>query len=252
MDPLEYHRPKTMEQALRLLQRGELLGGGTDLVPRRLRLTSVVDLQDLGLDEMQESPDGLRIGATVRLQQLVKAGDRVPAALAEACRLEAALNLRNMATLAGTVVAADGRSPVATVLLALDAQVTLQPGDETVSIDSLLDRRGEGLRGRLIVALTLLAADYAAYEQVARAPTDRPLVCASVARLHGRPEFRVALGGSGLRPLALVMERPDPRAAAEAAALACAEAGDAWASAEYRSAVAAVLVRRLMEKGVGR
>lgn len=252
MDPLEYHRPKSIDEALTLIQRGQPLAGGTELVPRRLRLTSVVDLQDLGLDEIQETPDGLSIGATVRLQRLVEAGGHIPAALAEACRQEAALNLRNMATLAGTVVAADGRSPVAAVLLALDAQARLQPGDETISIDSLLDRRAEWLKGRLIVALTLPTADYAAYEQVARAPMDRPLVCASVARLRGRPEFRVTLGGFGLRPLALIAERPDPRAAAEAAALAYAEAGDAWASAEYRSAVAGILVRRLMENGVGR
>lgn len=252
MESLEYHRPKTIEEALRLLARGQPLAGGTHLVPRRLRLTSVVDLQDLGLDEIQDTSDGLRIGATVRLQRLVEAGERVPAALVEACRLEVALNLRNLATLAGTVVAADGRSPVATVLLAMGAIASIEPGDERVPMDSLLDRRGEGLRGRLIVALTVPAVEFAAYEQVARAPTDRPLVCASVARQYGRSEWRIALGGFGPRPLALVAKHPDPRAAAEAAAVAYAEAGDAWASAEYRSAVAAILVRRLLEKGVQR
>lgn len=252
MEPLEYNRPKTLNEALTLLQRGQPLAGGTELVPKRLRLTSVVDLQDLGLDEVQETPEGMRIGATVRLQRLVEAGDRIPRALAEACCLEAALNLRNMATIGGTLVAADGRSPVTTVLLALGAQVTLQPGEETLSIDSLLDRRGAGLSGRLIVAVTLPAIKFVDYEQVARAPADRPLVCACAARLHGRPELRLALGGFGPRPVALVAEQPDPGAAAEAAALAYAEAGDAWASAEYRSAVAAVLVRRLMAKAVGR
>lgn len=252
MDPLEYHRPKTMEEALALLQRGRPLAGGTCLVPTRLRLNSVVDLQALGLDELRETPSGLRIGSTIRLQQLVEAGEPVPAALVDACRLEATLNLRNMATVGGTIVAADGRSPVTTVLLALGAEVTLMPGDETVSLDSLLDRRGAGLDGRLIVAVTVPPIEMAAYEQVARAPTDRPLVCASLARLRGRPEIRLALGGFGPRPQALIAERPDAQTAAEAAALAYAEAGDAWASAEYRSAVAGVLVRRLMEKAVGR
>ncbi len=252
MDPLEYHRPKTMEEALPLLRRGQPLAGGTDLVPRRLRLNSVVDLQALGLDEIQVTPSGLRIGATVRLQQLVEAGEGVPGALVEACRLEATLNLRNMATVGGTIMAADGRSPVATVLLALGAEVTLQPGEESVSLDSLLDRRGAGLHGRLITEVKVPPIEFAAYEQVARAPADRPLVSVCAARLRGRADIRLALGGFGPRPVALVAERSDPEEAAKAVSLAYAEAGDAWASAEYRSAVAAVLVRRVMEEAVRR
>ncbi|MEW6566950.1 MAG: FAD binding domain-containing protein [Chloroflexota bacterium] len=252
MEPLEYHRPKTLEEALPLLQRARPLGGGTDLVPQRLTLASVVDLQDLGLDELEETQSGLRLGAMLRLQRLVEGGDEIPAALREACRLEGGLNLRNMATIAGTIVAADGRSPLTTVLLALSAQVRLEPGGETLPLDALLDRRGSGLAGRLIVALEVPPIDFAAYDQVARSPAGRPLVCVAVGHQRDDSDFRLALGGYGNRPIALRATRPDPAAAAEAAALAYAEAGDAWAGAEYRSAVAAVLVRWLMEEAVAR
>ena len=43
----------------------------------------------------------------------------------------------------------------------------------------------------------------------------------------------------------------DPAAAGRAAAAAYAEAGDVWASAEYRSHVAGVLVRRLASEVAG-
>lgn len=252
MEPLEYHRPKTLAEALALLKRGRPLGGGTDLTPRRLSLTSVVDLQELGLDEVRESDGDLHLGAAVRLQRLVEAGAGVPAALVEACGREATLNLRNMGTLAGTVVSADGRSPLATVLLALDAQVILEPGSEALPLEALLDLREGGLAGRLIVAFDIPAADFVAYEQVARAPADRPLVCAAVARIRGRKGFRIALGGHGSRPISLQASKANPQAASEAARLAYAGAGDAWASAEYRAGVAGVLVRRLMEQAVER
>ena len=53
MKPLEYPRPKSMEEALPLLRHGSPLAGGTWLTPRRARLDRVVDLQDLDLDGMR-------------------------------------------------------------------------------------------------------------------------------------------------------------------------------------------------------
>jgi len=60
----------------------------------------------------------------------------------------------------------------------------------------------------------------------------------------------VVLGGFGARPIRVpradkALAAEDVRAAGEAAAEAYKEAGDVWASAEYRSHVAAILVRRL-------
>jgi CO/xanthine dehydrogenase FAD-binding subunit len=91
------------------------------------------------------------------------------------------------------------------------------------------------------------------YEQVARTPADRPIVAAAVGHTDGTA-YRVVLAGFGSRPVRVpraekALAADDPRAAGEAAAEAYAEAGDAWASAEYRSHVAAVLLRRLAGGG---
>ena len=236
-----------------MVRHGRPLAGGTKVTPGRRAIRALVDLQDLDLDGLEFEEDHILAGATVKLQSLVAAGDRIPAALVEACRQEAGLNLRNMATLAGTIVSADGRSPIVTTLLALGTQGFLEPGGEELSLDDLLDRRGEGLAGRLIVSFRIPRPAHLGYEQVARAPADRPIICAAVARLggkHSRPEYRVALGGFGPRPITLQAEKGDPERGAEAARSAYASAGDAWASAEYRSSVAGVLVGRLLREAV--
>lgn len=253
MSPLEYYRPKTLEEALALLERGVPLAGGTALTPRRYHLEAVIDLQDLGLDGLEVGETEVRVGAAVRLQRLVEEAG-APEVLRRACRQEAGWNLRNMATLGGAAASGDGRSPLLTVLLALDARLRLEPGSEEQALDAWLEARGKPPR-RLITEIVLPRPEAAAYEQVARSPADRPLVAAALAR-HG-DGWRVALGGYGERPVRVpqaeaALAMGDLSAAARAAGEAYRQAGDAWASAEYRSEVAAVLVRRLAtEVGAG-
>ncbi len=234
----DYHRPQTLPEALKLLQSGTALGGGTRLSREVRRLASIVDLQALGLYGIEDQGGEWNLGANVRLQALVESDKGLPPALVAACRLEAGLNLRNMATLGGTIMAAGGRSALVTSLLALDAQVGLEPEAMAEPLDALLGRRVDGLAGRLIVDVRFARGVKLAYEQVARSPADRPIVCAAVGRTPGRAGLVIALGGFGERPI-LVGD-------ARAAVSAYAHAEDAWASAEYRSAVAGILVRRLL------
>jgi CO/xanthine dehydrogenase FAD-binding subunit len=85
-----------------------------------------------------------------------------------------------------------------------------------------------------------------AYEYIARTPADWPLVCAGVARWpSGRT--RVVLGGFGAAPL-LAMDGPLPDGAQIAAADAYSQAGDEWASAEYRREMASLLTLRALDR----
>jgi CO/xanthine dehydrogenase FAD-binding subunit len=91
-----------------------------------------------------------------------------------------------------------------------------------------------------------------AYEQVGRSPADLPQVCAAAAFFGAAEQFRVAIGGYGRRPL-LVQDSGDasPEAierAARSAEEAYSTAGDAWASPDFRSAVAGTLVRRVVRQ----
>jgi putative selenate reductase FAD-binding subunit len=251
MSPLDYHRPKSLGEALPLLREARPLAGGTFLTPRRARLQAVVDLQDLDLDGLRVEAGHLVVGAAIKLQTLVDHGAEIPSAVVQACRHEVGLNLRNMASLGGTVVTADGRSPLATALLAAGAEAIVEPGAERLTVDAVMELRGEGMQGRLILAFLLPRLRSSAYLQVARSPMDRPVVCAAVCRVGPDEPPRVALGGMGPRPILLPVRNDNPKAAAQEAAKAYASAGDAWASAEYRSTVAGVLVGRLLERRKG-
>lgn len=258
MNSIDYHRPDSLEQALRLLSGAEPLAGGTSLTPRRSGVRAVVDLQQLQLDELVVAKDSIRLGATCKLQALVEASPPLPAALAEAAGLEAPLNLRNMATVAGTIVACDGRSPLVTLLLALDAIAHLLPGNQAEPVDSLLQGRPQALDGKLITRLEARSPAALRFAQVARSPKDRPIVCVALGQAQGKSgqvEFRLALGGHGSRPLRLpaaeaALQRGDLETAAAAAAEAYSQAEDPWASAAYRAHVAAVLTRRLAQEVV--
>jgi CO/xanthine dehydrogenase FAD-binding subunit len=249
---IEYHRPTTLEQALELLGRPEPtslpLGGGSALNRPDVRPLAAVDLQALGLDTYGLRGNSIEMGATLTLQALLEAGTGMPA-LNAAIEHEATHNLRQVATIAGTLVAADGRSPFATALLALDAALTLQPGDEAVSLGDLLPLRDERLPRRLITQVVIPANARLAYEYVARTPADRPIVCVAAAQWpSGRT--RLALGGFGAAPR-LAFDGTESEGAALAARSACSQAQDAWASAEYRQEVAQVLAQRCISSFEG-
>jgi CO/xanthine dehydrogenase FAD-binding subunit len=243
-----YHRPRNLNEALALLAQSNRipLGGGTLLSKPQSDPVEVVDLQSIGLDSIKKSGNNLEIGATVTLQQLLES-EHCPETLKSALKLEAPLNLRNAATIAGTLVSCDGRSTFAVVMLALDARI-----EQTILNDSNPETRisniGEFLPLRptgLITTITIPLNIKLAFDYVSRTPADKPIVCTALAQWNsGRT--RLALGGYGQNPM-LAMDGTEPEGLETAARNAFHEAGDEWASAEYRMDVAAMLAKRCLE-----
>ncbi len=245
---VEYHRPGSLEEALELLNRAQPItvpiGGGSGLDRSAPQPVAVVDLQSLGLDTIRSIGNNLEIGATVTLDYLLKDPSLWPA-LRNAIRQEANYNQRQVATIAGSLVACSGRSPFATALLALDAQLILLPDGQPASLGDLLPLRAELLRGKLVSQVKLPLNVRMDFQYVARTPADWPLVCAALARWpSGRT--RLALGGYGGAPI-LGMDGPEAEGLEIAARDAYRTAGDQWATAEYRSEMAGVLARRCLE-----
>ena len=238
-----YHRPQTLDEALTLLTQPNTvpLGGGTLLSKPTTDSVAVVDLQRLGLDSLRVNGNELVIGATCTLQSLFES-EHCPAALKTALKLEAPLNIRNTATVAGTLVASDGRSPFVTMLLAMDAKVTVISNQSSVSsMGEYLLTRPHGLITDITIPLNIKTA----FEFVSKTPADKPIICAALAQWNsGRT--RLTLGGYGKTPL-LAMDGTEADGIQEAAANAYHEANDEWASAEYRMDVAAVLAKRALE-----
>ena len=243
-----YHRPQTLDEALTLLTQPNTLplGGGTLLSKPGAASIEVVDLQALGLDSLTKNGNNLELGATLTLQALLES-EHCPPALKSALKLETPLNIRNSATIAGTLVVCDGRSTFASMLLAMDAKIIVnsrQKSEETINIGDLLPLR-EQIRKKLITKIVIPLNIKLAFESVARTPADKPIVCAALAQWNsGRT--RLVLGGYGKSPM-LAMDGTEADGAKAAARNTYHEATDEWASADYRVDVAATLAKRCLE-----
>ena len=221
-----------------------------------------MDLQSLSLDILKKQGNALEIGATVTLQQLLES-EHCPGGWKPALKLEAPLNIRNSATVAGTLVVCEGRSTLATILLAMDARLEIKsiskfelmememesrpPKQEVASIGlgEFLPLRLDQIHGKLITSISVPLNLKFAFDYVSRSPADKPIVCAALA-LWNSGRTRLALGGYGRSPM-LAMDGTEAEGIETAAHNAFHEATDEWASAEYRVDVAATLVKRCLE-----
>ena len=255
-----YHRPQTLDEALTLLSRPDTLplGGGTLLSHGTPDPVQAVDLQLLGLDFLNKKGNELEIGATLTLQALLES-EHCPAALKVALKLEAPLNIRNSATVAGTLVTCDGRSTFATILLAMDARLYIRYSNTDLRISNIGEYLPLRPRG-LITSINVPTNVKLAFEYVARTPADKPIVCAALVQWNsGRT--RLTLGGYGKSPI-LAMDGTESegisssdldkhsilRSVEAAARNAFYEATDDYGSAEYRMEVAATLAKRCLEQ----
>ncbi|NLE76405.1 MAG: hypothetical protein GX605_06595 [Chloroflexi bacterium] len=269
----EILRPLQVEEAVALLQRPGIrsaaLAGGTSLLQSPdPAIEAVIDLQALPLQEVQATPQGLRLGAMVRLQRLIDHPAAEPFAgglLAEAARRSKPQTLRQAATVGGCAAAAESADALLLALLALKAQLTLhRPQPTSLPLAAFLPQREALLsQGALLTELTLpwpAPRSGAALHAVARTSADGPIVMAAAAMTlapNGAVQTaRVLVGGLTPQPLplpqvqaTLVGRAPDDRAIREAAAhlsVPHPPLSDARASGDYRLAVAPVAVRRAL------
>ena len=260
----EYHQPETIEDALKLLRRTSVktapLAGGASLVPEAAHdVQAVVDLNALGLSYVQTSevsPDfgSLVIGATTKLQALVDHeavrayadGVLVTAILEAASR-----NTREAASLAGSIVAAPGNSPLFTALLALDARLIVRTARSTREDEVALPYWTPQPRALILrVTLPALPANtHAAYEKVARTPADLPIVCVAARATVDHDQLRdirLALGGVAEKPIVITRSAGSIEDLAQLAVATVTPSDDYFATADYRREMIGVLTKRAL------
>jgi CO/xanthine dehydrogenase FAD-binding subunit len=243
----DYHRPQTLEEALKLLSdpNSRPLGGGTVLTQWTDESFSLVDLQDLGLDKLRKSANLLSIGATVTLEALMES-PIIPTALKRGIALEAPLNQRNRRTVAGALITCTGRSQFASLMMALDAKVKVSGKESKVlTLGDFLLSQTETQLHTLVTNIEIPIQIKLAFETVGRSPADKPIICAAIAQWNsGRS--RLVLGGWGKFPT-LAFDGTDSSGIELAARNAAQSANDEWASAEYRSEIAVTLTKRCLD-----
>jgi carbon-monoxide dehydrogenase medium subunit len=131
---MDYLRPQTVGEAVAALAAGggraTLIAGGTDLIAdmkfRGFQPAALININQVdGLRYIEEDASGLRIGALANLQDFI-GNPLIRArytALADAADRFASLQVRNLATVAGSLGRASPGGDVAPPLLALGASV---------------------------------------------------------------------------------------------------------------------------------
>lgn len=192
-----YHRPNSITDAVDLLDGPDriALAGGTSIShdgggdPVEL-----VDLQSLGLSDISANGSHVEIGATATLQSLVDS-DLIPELVRVAAKSDQPSTLRSLATVGGSVGAADGESVLVAALLVHEATVTFADG-RSLALDEVL---ADGLsQGDLILGVSIDSGGATAMAATGRTPQDVPIV--GVVGRAGPDGTRLAASGVGPVP----------------------------------------------------
>lgn len=171
LQKFEYHRPKTLKEALEILNKYEgqakVLAGGTDLLVKMKKgLTSapraIVDINFVeGLNSVEECDGEIAIGALTRISEIANSAtimEKAPV-LAEAARSIGSWQIRNRGTIGGNLCNASPAADMAPPLLVLDAslKVVSTEGERVMSVEEFF--KGPGLtalkRNELLIEIRI-------------------------------------------------------------------------------------------------
>ena len=271
----DYERADSVGAAVALLQQhgddAKLLAGGHSLLPlMKLRLASPGVLVDIGrlsdLSYVREDGDHVAIGALTRHHDVANAAllDEHCPIVSHTAGLIGDPQVRHMGTIGGSVAHGDPASDMPTVLLALDASFTAQGPSGTREIAA-----GEFFSGLFETALnpdevlTEIRVPKTggrgwSYQKFQRRSQDWAIVGVAAVLTGENGNAAVAYTNMAEAPFrASAVEQAlssgsDAAAASQQAAEGTNPPSDTFASAEYRRALASVLVRRALEEASSR
>ena len=248
----EYKRAESLEEAWQLNQKrpNRVLGGTIWLKMENINVGTAIDLSGLGLDTIEETDEGFSIGAMVTLRQLELhpgLAAYTDGAVRESVRHIVGVQLRNLATVGGSIYSRFGFSDVLTMFLALNASVELYKGG-VVPLAEYAQRPYD----RDILVRVLVPKENArfVYQSVRNSQTDFPVLTCAAAKLADG-SIRTAIGA---RPGKAVLYTAAPEAGETAEEFAARFAAEVKADiktesnlrggAEYRRHLAGVLTKR--------
>ncbi len=214
----QFHYPSSVREACELLAEDEharVIAGGTALALSSLgSIDTLIDITRLGLDRLEETDEGLTIGATVTAQQLVQYETIMQYSsgiLAHAAGQIGSRQIRNQVTIGGNIVQLYPWSDLPLPLIAMNAQARIAPRDRTISVEALVaEPPSQKLDTDAIVTDFIIPRTMrdrtGCFIKFSKTVGDHAL--ASVAVTARRDEERVAaltavIGGSTRRPVRL-------------------------------------------------
>jgi len=245
----KYVRAKSMDEAYALVQNFDnvILGGMLWLNTGNAHYGTVVDLCDLDLDRIKESGDCYNIYAYVTLGRMETdeaLNAHYSGVFKEALSDIEGVQLRNMATVGGTVNLRAGFSDLCVVLLAMNAQVKLYNAG-IVSMEKFLtmDRSRRDVVKKIILPKN---AANTAYQALRNSKTDIPVLNCAVTKV--KDTLRIAVGARPGSPVVVTEQIGDAKEIAEKVAENITFGDNVRGSAEYRKLLCVTLVKRAIEQ----
>ena len=262
----EYVKVKDLEEAYQLNQKKSacVLGGMVWLKMGNRNVSTAIDLSGLSLDTIEETEEEFRIGAMTSLRTL-ETDERIHAwtngAVKESLKHIVGVQFRNCATVGGSIFGRFGFSDVLTMFLALDSYAELYKGGIIPMEQFAAKKRDRDILVRIIIKKKPVKAVYLSQRN---SSTDFPvLTCAAGVEEQG---IRVAVGARPAKAVLVKdregilngfsqMDAAQKEAAAEAFAAYAAETvatgSNMRASAQYRTLLVKVLVKRALKQAGG-
>ena len=264
MHAFEYHRPKTMKEAVSLLRKVEnarLLAGGQSLVAAlKLRLARPAALVDLGaLEELRGIKlDGgtLTIGALTRHSEVAGSKD-VAIGIPALARLADSIGdrqIRNQGTLGGSLANNDPAADYPAAVLGLGA--TVNTNKRAIPADKFFTGLFETAlkSGEVIVSVSFPLPKRAAYVKFRNPASHFALVGVFVSESAGTVRVSVTGGGNGVFRMKPMEQRLSETFSADAIAKVKVSpddlSSDLHASAEYRAHLLTVLAQRAVAAAI--
>lgn len=273
----DYHAPRGLDQVMALLDKvngdAEIVGGGTWVVPEMThgarKPAHVIDLRHAGLADIEADVGGLKIGAMATYSSLHSnplVAERAALLATMAGGITGGAQLRNQATIGGSVCYATPSSDAPGALVGLDARMRLASAEGVREVDAEAFFHGPleaDLRAGEILTEIVLPEPPAnprwGYYKLKLVESSWPI--ATAACVLGLDEAgsitsaRLAVGGVNTKPYvvdtsSIIGKTIDADAAAAVAQAAQERATDPYtdvlASGEYRQQVCGVVAKRAL------
>lgn len=250
----KYVLAESLEQAYELNQnkRSVVLGGMLWLKMGKKRIGTAIDLSALNLNLIEEDDTSFKIGCMATLRDLEKhigLNDYFNNLFSKSVENIVGVQMRNMATVGGSIYSRFGFSDILTVLLSLDSYVELYKGG-IIPLNNYVDMPLD--RDILVRIIVKKDERKAGYQHLRKSSSDFPVITCAVS--HKNDDWFVVLGSRPMKAtLSIHKLKKNPNEEEINTMIKKITENTQFGtnirgSREYRKIIAGVLIRRNVEE----
>jgi putative selenate reductase FAD-binding subunit len=200
----EFFKPQTVAEAVKLKDKFKdstvFMAGGTDVNCRdsKYEIEKAIGIEQLNLNTISKTQSELSIDAGVTIQELIDS-PKIPDQLTIAAGHFVNRNIRNIATIGGSIASNNSTSNLIPILIALDAELKIGGSATPVSVHEYVTREMTRLIEGILISPEHLTKKYG-IRKFSRTANDISIVTAAVTfniQHEKLSDVRVVVGGMG-------------------------------------------------------